>query len=273
MYVKRLVHWVLVLAIVLPAAAFAQDAGPVTWVSFVKAKPGVSPALTQHIVKAGTPTYDPLMAAGQVLQWGVAQPINHYPDQAYSHAEYVVFANWDAVNAFVTTFLGNMAAMSEEDRTAQQAAYQELVVPGSHFDIVNRGVHFGGTSKGRPGYLHLGFFKVKPGADFMDLYKKFAVPVFEKASADGAIGQFGMDVQELHGGDHAWTHMVWYESSGLGARDAVEAIFQEMEAARSDDENAAMAAMMEEVFVPDTHRDEIVAIVHHAAAGGGDGGE
>jgi len=268
MNVKKLLCTTIVLALALPALAAAAE-GPIIWLSFGKAQRGQSDAYTQAIVKNNSSLYDKLMGEGSVLEWGVAQPINHFPDMSYTHVEFVVFANWAGVNSFVTHFMAGMMAMSEEERTSTQAEFDAVVEPGSHYDVVERGLFIGGTSQGRPGYLNIAFYNAKPGADFMGLFKEYAVPVLDQLSTAGKIGTYGVEALELHGGDPGWTHLVWYESQGLGARDDFSAAWDAAEAVRSAEENAAMGAKFE-AAMDSGHFDQVLAVVHYAVAGGGE---
>ena len=263
---------VLALALALPLAAAAEE-GPVTWVSFVTAHPGQSNALSQYLIAQGKENYDPLVASGDILVWGVGQPITHTPDQNYTHGEWAVFANWAAVDKFVQAFMTSQMAKSPEEMAADQEKWLELVVAGSHFDMINRGHWMGGSPAERVGYLNLVFIKEAEGADFMQVFDTYAKPVLEKASADGAIGTFGVDTQEIHG-DHSWTHLVWYEMPGLGARDAVEAGWAAHAASLDDAGRKAMREAMDGAIVPETHWDEIVAVLHYSNnPAGGEGGE
>jgi hypothetical protein len=264
---RKLLCTTVVLALLLPALAAAAD-GPIIWLSFGKAKHGQSDGYTQAIVKNNSPLYDALMVEGSVLEWGVAQPINHTQDMNFTHVEFVVFANWGGVDSFVTHFMSGMAALGEEERAAMQAAFDAVSEPGSHFDVVDRGIFIGGTSQGRPSYLNVAFYAVHPGADFLTLFKEYGAPVLDKLSADGKIGSYGVETLELHGGDPGWTHLIWYESQGLGARDDFSAAWDAAAAARSAEENAVMGEKFEAAIGPG-HFDTILAVVHYAAAGGG----
>jgi hypothetical protein len=268
MNIRKLLCTTIVLALVLPALAVAAE-GPIIWLSFGKAKRGQSDAYTQAIVKYNSPLYSKLMAEGSVLEWGVAQPINHFPNMTYTHVEFVVFANWEGVNSFVTHFMAGMMAMSEEEKGASMAAFDAAVEPGSHYDVVERGLFMGGTSQGRPGYLNIAFYNAKPGGDFMGLFEEYGKPVLDKLSTDGKIGTYGVEAMELHGGDPGWTHLVWYESQGLGARDDFSAAWDAAAAARSAEETTAMGEKFDATVGPG-HFDQVLAVVHYAVPGGGE---
>ncbi|MDH3405104.1 MAG: hypothetical protein OEP45_15905, partial [Acidobacteriota bacterium] len=137
---------------------------------------------------------------------------------------------------------------------------------------VNRGVHVGGASQGRPSYMNLAFFKAKPAADAMGRFQEYVQPILEKLSAEGEIGRFGVEVPELHG-DPSWSHVFWYQTPGLGGRDAFHAALQAADEARGEAEAAAMRERWGETFESEAHWDEILAIVHWAGAEGGEGGE
>lgn len=264
-----------ILVLILPTLAVAQD-GPVVWLSMVQAREGQSEALTRIIIEHNSALYGALMEQGAVQLWGVAQPIVHRPGMDYSHVEFAVFTNWAGADVFMGTFMASLQAMSEEERQARQEEWQSAVVPGTHYDVINRGVHLGGTPEGRPGYLYLAYLKARPGADVMAYYEEVSVPLFEELSAAGQIGHFGLEVQEIHS-DPSWSHVVWYEMPNLAAEDAVHAAMDAAEAARTDEENAALQARVAATIDLDAHWDQIMLVTHWddgsgASEGDSDGG-
>ena len=283
MKTRHLLALLLAVGLLLPQFVAAQEeqeeeaqAQPITWVSFVQAQPGKGDALSKLIAEAGAKIYDKLMADGHALSWGVAQPVNHWPDDNWSHAEWVTFKDWEGVNQFVQAFIGAQMAKSEEQRAAEQAEWLEHVVPGSHFDAVNRHLVVGEPGKvERPWYINLGFYKAKPGqsGEVKKVYEKYAAPVMKKLQADGAVGGYGLYTSEIHG-DHSWSHVAWYFMPGLGARDAVRKGFDAAEAARSEEENKALQEKFEGAFEAGSHSDRILLITHlggyKAPEGGGE---
>lgn len=235
---------------------------PIIWVSLLKAPPGGSQTLIGHIKEQGEDLYGQLLADGKIFEWGIAQPINHHRDNnPYDVAEWATFADWAAVDAFVAGFLARQAAMSPEERAANQKAYQSAVVAGSHYDAVHQAIH-AATDGDRPGYLVIGFHKARPGkgAGLTQMWQSHARPVYEKLLADGKIKGFGLFTQALHG-DHTWTHGTWATVAGLAGVGDINKAFEKA----MDEER--MAQMMETVDW-ESHWDDILAVVHYQNASG-----
>ncbi len=258
--------------LVVPLAAAQEqeeeESNPIIWVSFVKAQRGKSTALTQNIAQTDGPIFDQLMADGKLLGWGVGQPINHWPGDDWTHAQWATFPGWEQVNEFIGAFMATQATKSEEEKKAQQEEWESLVVAGSHYDAVNRSLILepGGSTQ-RPTYLNIAFYKAQPGqaGELQKIFEEHGVPVLKKLQDEDVIGGFGLYTAELHG-DYSWSHVVWYMMPGLGARDAVREALEAAEAARSEEENKAMMERFEKVFVPEAHQDRILVLTHLGGA-------
>ncbi|MCP4203266.1 MAG: hypothetical protein GY769_15185 [bacterium] len=251
--------------LLLPAAGLAQD-GPVIWVSLLKAQPGQGEALVQMLVKHDAPLLDRLVEEGAVLEWGVGMPIVHHGNDPYSHAEWVTFADWSGVDKFMAGFMASMQSMSAEERAATEAEWDQNVVPGSHSDAIHRGLR-GKPGNGRPAYLRLGYYKVKPGHDSnaLELWDKVAAPLYEGLAADGTVMGYGLFTHEVPG-DYSWTHGSWYTMPSLATRDAVRAAQAAQAAERSEEELAEIQQSFAEDFEPETHFESIVMVVHYKSA-------
>jgi hypothetical protein len=91
--------------------------------------------------------------------------------------------------------------------------------------------------------------------------------VYDRLVADGTILNYGLHVPAIHRGE-GWTHMGWYGTNDLAARDAVSAAFDAAEAARSEEENAAIGERWSSIFEPGGHSDQVLLVIHHKTAGG-----
>lgn len=250
----------LALPLATPAAAEEheeQAPEPILWVSFMKSTPGSSQPLIQDLIAYNTELYAPLMADGQLFEWGVAQPITHRGNDPYNVIEWATFPDWAAVDAFVARFMGMQAAMTEEERAARQEAYLSTVVAGSHADAVNQSIH-SATNGQRPGYIVVGFQKAHAGqgGKLVEMWQAHARPIYEGLMSDGAIQGFGLFTQAVHG-DSSWSHASWATVPGLASMTAIDKAF-----AALDDQEATMAEFMQLVDW-DAHRDEIFVVVHY----------
>jgi hypothetical protein len=253
------------------AIADSHEEKPIyVWISMIQAKPGQSQALTGYMIEEGMKNYDPLVASGAAADWGVAMPIVHDGNDPYSHVEWVAFMGWEAVDAFMGAFMAKQQSMSPEEMAAADEKWQSMVVDGSHSDQINRSIHIGSSSPVKGSYIHLGYFSAKPGkaSAVKDVWGEFAAPIYDQLIADGSILNYGLHVPAIHRGEN-WTHLAWYLSENLAARDAVGNAFDAAEAARSEDEAKAWQSRMMETFERE-HEDQILVVAHHGVGGGGE---
>lgn len=260
-----------ILVVSIGAIAYAESheegPGPVyVWINAMKAKPGQGEALTGLLMTEDAKLFDPLVEKGAALEWGVAMPIIHDGNDAVTHYEWVTFAGWEGVDTFMADFMAARQTMSADDMSAQNEKWSAAMEPGSHADIVNSSVHLGPGGMGRPGYIHLSYYKTKPGKemDAYQLYQDMAVPVYDGMVESGAIQNYGLHVQAVQRNSD-WTYMSWYASQALAARDALGAAFN----AAMDDE---ARGRMQEIFEPGFTQ-QILLVVHHKMASGGDDGD
>lgn len=262
-----------VTCLLLPLAAVAQEdaAGPLLWISYVTAEPGKSGELGMHLAAEGAKSYDGLVADGHVMSWGVAQAVNHFPGDDWTHLEFINFRDWAAVGEFINGFMGRMQAMSEEDRMAAAEKWDELTVHGSHYDVIGQHQHLA-TMGGRPSYIYLSTFATKPGqepAAVKAMYEKWRAPMMDGLMEAGSIIAHGVYTPYLHNAEGWDDATAWFTMSGLGSVDAVHAAVIADGSSRSEDEQAAwMAEMMEKFEMPGegNHEDRILVVTHYAEA-------
>lgn len=251
------------------AIADSHEETPIyVWISLVKAKPGQSEALTGQMIQEGIKNYDPLVESGAAADWGVAMPIVHDGNDPASHVEWVSFMGWEAVDRFMGAFMASRQAMSPEEMALMDQQWDSMVVEGSHHDQINRSIHIGQGAPAGASYIHLAYFSSKPGksGEVKEVWGEFAAQIYDKLVADGEIINYGLHVPTIHRGED-WTHMAWYSSTGLAARDAVGGAFDAAEAARSEEEAKAWSSRMMETFEMD-HEDQILVVAHHKVGGG-----
>lgn len=252
------------------AVAFADSHEPTVyvWVNFMKAKPGQGDALIGLLMEEDAKLFDPLVESGKALEWGIAMPVVHDGDDAATHIEWITFVGWEGADQFMSDFMAKRQTLTEEDMAAISAKWSAVVEPGSHSDMINRSVVVGSPNPVRPGYIHLGYWKAQrgKGAEAKAAFDEIAAPVYSQLMADGAIQNYGLHVPAVHR-NRGWTHMGWYMSESLAARDAVSNGFDAADAARSEEEQKAVMSRMIETFEPG-HVDQILLVVHHKTASG-----
>ena len=262
------------LLVPLTAGADSHEMGPkpLTWVSFVQSQTGKSMPLAQHLAENGAKIYDGLMADGHILQWGVGMAVNHRADDQWNIAEWVVFRDWAAVDAFMQAFMGMQMAKSPEDMKAEQEKWLSLVVPGSHYDEIYRELVVVPSAGPPPRYLSLTYVPGKPGQGeaLQKLWVDNVKPTLAKLQEAGTIGSFGMSGDEIHDGSGTG-YMLWTQMPNLAARDAVDAA---MEADAKERGKEAQMEMMKGFYAAvdfPAHHDRIVMVTHNGGGGGGEG--
>lgn len=254
-----------------PAAAEHHEGGPILWISYVTAEPGKSSELGVEMATEGKKIYDGLLDDGHILSWGVAQAVNHYPDDNWTHMEFVNFTNWAGVNEFVNRFMAGQQAMGEEARMATAAKWAELTVHGSHYDEVSQHHHLASTGD-RPSYISLSTFETKPGKgaeDVKAVYKKWRAPMMDKLMEDGKIVAHGFFVPIMHGPGVNADATAWHTMEGLEGEGAVDAADRAARAARTDEQQAEWLADVQGVFAPpgqSRHSDRLLVVLHYQGA-------
>ena len=261
---KRLMIAAVAALACLSAPAMAQDAPGYIWINSMKAMPGQGDALIKLIIEESAKSYDPLVESGAAHAWGLAMPVVHDGDDAASHIEWIVFNGWAGADAFMKNFMESRRSMSAETMAAQEAKWEGVVVPGSHSDLIVRGIHTGSGKPARPGYIHVGYYQSRPGKfeDTNKLYKELAAPVYDKLVADGTILNYGLDTPEVNRGQK-WTHMTWYASKDLATRDVVRKAFDAATAARTKEQNEAFGKRFNESLDSAGRSDQILMVVHY----------
>lgn len=257
--------FVLGLAVVLAsistiAVADSHEPSVYVWINLLRAKPGQGDALMAMMMEEDAKVFDPLVESGAALEWGIAIPVVH-PDTA-THVEWVTFAGWEGADRFMQDFMAKQQSTSDEDRKATGDRWAALVEPGSHADVINRSVVLGTLTLSRPSYIHLAYFTAKSGKEreAVGMFEQFN-PIFDQLIADATILNYGMHVPAMHRGED-WTHMGWWTSKNLSARDAVSSAFE------SPDNQEAMMRWGD--TFESEHMDQILMVVHHKLPEGGD---
>ena len=274
---------VALLLVPLAAHADSHEKGPkpLTWISYVMSQTGKGSALAQYIGKNGAEIYDAMMAEGQILFWGVAMPVNHFPGDDWNVMEYVTFRDWAAVDAFMGAFMASQMSKSPEDQKAEMKEWYSLIEAGSHWDAIYRHQIFEARSTEPSNYFTLAYYDAKPGQEeaLTGQFKKHAGPVMGQVMEAGKIDSWGLAVPEVHGAGGG-SHVLWWAMPNLAARDEVVGAWM---AAGKERGEEAQKAMMEEFGAAmdmGSHHDRIMVVIYKggsAAAdkgeGGGEGGE
>ena len=247
-----------------PLASAQEAAGPITWFALDTTREG-SRNLVGLTIKDDGPMYDELLANGTLSSWGIAIPITHRPDDSWNYMLWATMSDWGKVGGLQAGFEKNFSSRSPKDMAANQKAYKEATVEGSHHDwIVRHQVYQPGTGEVRPRYFNTSYWKTTPGMEgkLTAFYEDHMQPVFEGLYTAGTISGYGIFTQEIHG-DPEWTHVTWYSITDLAAIDAVS---QALDAALTEEQLAEVFPFME----MDAHKDQVLLIAHLGGTASGE---
>jgi hypothetical protein len=216
------------------------------------------PPTNQHAFvekgKVFVPVLDKLMASGSVLAYGIDTDILHVPGET-NVAFWVVVPNYAA--------LDKEGAAIDEFIAANPGVMQELTAmsdPAAHHDLIIRTREESHKSV-PPGSTPIGDFdmvRVKPGhmQEFMELFRKYDKPVYEKLVTDGVIYAYELDTEAVHTMEPGlmWTIVTM---PNLAAKDKVNAAFEEADKNLPEAERNMFQKLYLDVVVPGSHRDSL----------------
>jgi hypothetical protein len=251
---KTAILALLVTFVAIPAVAQEEDKGPLTWVAFSQLNPGK----TEDAVKLAMENkefMDGLVADGTILSWGMATPINHFPDDTWNFVEWVNVANWAKVDEWFGRFMAHMQSIDEETMKSMQERGREIYVEGSHFDeIVRNHVFAAGEGETAMRFMYAAMFNAKDDKAMVKFFKEAVVPALDEMVADGTMTGYGIQSREIHV-DSDWTHRFWYGLPGLASIDKMTAKFGEAM-------SPAVQGWAETVFKSKGHYDKVLMILH-----------
>jgi hypothetical protein len=126
---------------------------------------------------------DPLVADGTLLGYGTFENRVH-SDGGYTHG------SW-----FIATSLSNLFKAIEGLYT-RPGVTAPVLAASKHQDYLMISTEYGAKAiTNSTGYLRVISLEVKPGSmnDFLEAYRRYIVPVYEKLLADGAIVVYQLD--------------------------------------------------------------------------------
>ena len=267
---RQMVIGILISVLLVPALMLAQEENqPITWIGFFKAQPGRGEDFVDLIMENDKPVLDKLRADGTIIAWGIWTPWAH-GDDTWTHSLWATMADWGKMELLEKAFEEAEKTRTKEENQKIGEEFRATIVAGSHRDLFLRQIVFsklGSVERSDKPYLWVGLYKARPGKgdEVVQLYKKFAQPVYERLLEDGTISRYGFNVQSVHSNPEV-THATWYEFNDLSAIDRVRQAFQEAEKKRTKEEQAWLESQFRELFTPGSHRDLIQRSVHHRGA-------
>lgn len=217
----------------------------------------VSPLNQDAFVEKGkvfAPVLDKLMGSGSVLAYGIDSDILHVPGET-NVAFWVVVPNFEALdkeNAAVGEFIkANPGVMHDLIEMTDPAAHHDLI-------IRTREESHKSVPPGSKPIADFDLVRVKPGhmQEFMELFRKYDKPVYEKLVADGVIYAYELDTEAVHTMEPGMTWTV-VTMPNLAAKDKVNAAFEEAYKKIPEAERNMIEKLHLDSVVPSSHRDSL----------------
>jgi hypothetical protein len=274
--------WLLVVIFLLvPGWALAQQPEPLTYVGTFKVKPGKEESFVNFVKKYDQPMFEKLMAEGTVLAWGLDAALLHHQGEA-THNLWVSVPSYAAVDKLLAAFveLGKQMKADDEQRAAEarrlkqpvpKTAEQDLMEAfdfDQHQDFVLRSVVFNIKPVPADTLPYTGVFRFRVergrGEDYRKLWEKYDKPIWDKLLADGMIFGYGIDVEDWTsmGGGWRW---LWVSLPDMATTDKIDAAFRADRDKRSEEERAAIGRQFREVIVAGSGHDDLYRAVMFAA--------
>ena len=236
----------------LASGGWAEELQPLRYVALFTVKPGQEKTFSDLVEKHDKPVFERLMAEGTILGWGVVTPVLHGQTPA-THGVWWTCSSYEGLGKI-------LAAFEEIEKTMGEEAVQQFVAAvdlEKHSDSLIRSMVFRTKAAG-PGthpYISVAQWQVKPGkgSQWLERWKKYLQPVYEKLLADGVILAFGVDREEEHTMDPTF-RQTWVVLPDLAAVDKVDAAF---DAAHSEEEWEGINSGFRELGEPGAHRDSM----------------
>ncbi len=238
-------------SLAVPAAAQDKDQTIYTYVAEWRIPRAKSAAFQAFFEKTDKPILDRLLADGSIKEWGRTTTLLHSTD-----------GMTDGVWWCATSFAGIEKVLAEIGKIDSSALNDMVEKHQDHF--LESLIFRTGNSKATSGFLDESAYYVKPGKaeDWLNLWKKWMQPVYEKMLADGTIMGYGIDHEAYHTMTPAYRG-VWVVTDSPEAEDKVSAAFEAAMNARSKEERRTVGLQMQEVLEPGTHRDNLDRVLYY----------
>ena len=174
-------------SLAVPAAAQDKDQTIYTYVAEWRIPRAKSAAFQAFFEKTDKPILDRLLADGSIKEWGRTTTLLHSTD-----------GMTDGVWWCATSFTGIEKVLAEIGKIDSSALNDMVEKHQDHF--LESLIFRTGNSKATSGFLDESAYYVKPGKaeDWLNLWKKWMQPVYEKMLADGTIMGYGIDHEAYH---------------------------------------------------------------------------
>jgi hypothetical protein len=235
---------VLCAAMILPAAASAQQAEPpvYTFVAEWAVERNKWDEFSAGFEKVSKPILERLSANGTLVSWGSYSSVVHL-DGEYTHG------TWFAANS--------IAGIERARGELIKAPNPAMAGATKHRDYLLRSITRGSRTAGpASGYLWVSSAVVNPGRgqDWRAHWDKYSKPVYEQLLKDGVITWYSIDVEQAHT-EASGLRFVVYVTPNADGVDKVSAAFTAANQKRSEEERRAIGQALGDMTVAGAHRD------------------
>jgi hypothetical protein len=245
-----------------------EEMNPLTWVRFFTVEPGHGKDFMDMMMSMNAETFDGLMEDGAILGWGVFVPFTVNAEEHWTHGLWVTAKDWGHMDKFMAGMEAADSKMSEVEQEHAMRKFLEMVDVEEIHDVISRDVASTHAAmekmpEGKPTYMRMGFYKVKPGhmEQAIGMYRDYALPTLEKLQKKGIIFAAGLSAPEVVSSND-WSLMSWSMIANLGAMDKSDAAFEAANEKRSEAERESMMERFMEHFDWDSYHSKIIRIVH-----------
>jgi hypothetical protein len=245
--------------ILLPAFVSAQDGPmPLTWVGMDTVKPGKGMQYPALFAKYNKPLLDQMVADGSAMGWGVGYELAG--PGGFNYLVWITMPGWAGMGAVEAAFDAHYEGMSEAEREAMMAEWEEVMEIGQEQHMLLRHTVFNASPDAKYNYLRLSNYTVNPGydGDVQKMYKSFVAPVYDQLLKDGAIAGYGLIEQAIHS-DSTFTHESWITFDELADLEKVEKAFKAQDV--SDGDQVARDLAFKKMFQSDAHYDRLIRVI------------
>jgi hypothetical protein len=234
------------------AVAQADDEGIYTYVAQWRLDRDKRAAFWDQFEKNTQPTLEKLAADDTIVEWGTSHQTVHTAD-----------GMTDMMWWCAKSIAGTQKVLQELMKSPMES------VPGAmlgHSDMMLKSMIFRSKGGITEGYLQVANYTVKPGkgAEWLKLWKKYALPEYEKMMADGVIHGFGVDREYIHTANPRM-RSVWVMTKDAESLDKENAAWDAIFEQASEEMSQAIGRSFRDVLEGDAHRDslEYVSRFHH----------
>ena len=229
---------VMLSSVLLTTPAAAQDQTYFTYVSQWTV-PRSEWANFEKQEKQDDVTMQKLVADGTIIDFGDAKTSVHTED-GYSYAEW-----------FTATSRANLLKALEE-LSGSASTTPALISATKHSDLLLHTIAHGGkSSSGTSGYLRVGFYQAKPGAqDALEAHLKSALkPMLDQDVANGTLVMYNIDKQDIHTSEPGSYNLALLFPDGA----AIDKFYADLDAAEK--QNPGIVEVFDSLTVAKEHRD------------------